>query len=447
MTASPPEVPLSAPPDGAATEPQSPAPLAVVSRAFRALRHRNFRLFFAGQLVSLVGSWMQMLAQGWLVWRLSHSEWVLGALGFAQMGPVLFLGLFGGLAADRFDRHRLVVATQALLALQAVALAAVTLTGVVQVWMVLALGAFLGCVNAFDMSSRQALLLDMAGREDLGNAIALNSSLFNGARIAGPALAGWVVARWGEGACFAANAASYLAVLVGLLAMRFEVRPGPRVQGGAWVRELREGFAFAWGTPAVRDVLGLVVATSLLSAPYTIFLPAFAGDVFQSGSRGLGILMSCVGLGALAGALTVGYRKGTKGLGRLAGLSALGFGATVTAFSLSRSFWLSGALLMGTGFFLMTEVACANTLLQTLAPAALRGRIISFYVVAFIGVTPLGSLAIGRIAAWAGAPQTLAVAGLLTVAAAGVFLVRVPGVRAAMAQAGPGPEAPGALPD
>jgi len=405
----------------------------VAGRAFRALRHRNFRLFFAGQLVSLVGSWMQMLAQGWLVWRLSGSAWLLGALGFGQMGPVLALGLFGGLVADRFDRRRLVLATQALLALQAILLAAVTLSGMVQVWMVLVLAAFLGCVNAFDMSARQAFLLDMAGREDLGNAIALNSSLFNGARIAGPALAGWVVARWGEGACFTVNAVSYVAVLGGLLAMRLPERAPRPESAGNWRQELAEGFAYAWRTPAVRDVLGLLIATSLFAAPYTVFLPAFAGGVHQAGSRGLGILMSAVGLGALAGALTVGYRKGTKGLGRLAGLSAAGFGITLTAFALSGSFALSAALLLGTGFFMMIEVACINTLLQTLAPPALRGRIISFYVVGFIGMTPLGSLALGRLAQAFGAPDVLAVAGLLAVAAAGVFLARVPGVRAAMA--------------
>jgi len=405
----------------------------VAGRAFRALRHRNFRLFFAGQLVSLVGSWMQMLAQGWLVWRLSGSTWLLGALGFVQMGPVLALGLFGGLVADRFDRRRLVIATQALLALQAVLLAAVTLSGAVQVWMVLVLAAFLGCVNAFDMSARQAFLLDMAGREDLGNAIALNSSLFNGARIAGPALAGWVVSRWGEGACFTVNAISYIAVLGGLLAMRFPEGAERPTAGGDWRAELVEGFAYAWRTPAVRDVLGLVVTSSLLAVPYTIFLPAFVGGVLGGGSRGLGVLMSAVGLGALAGALTVGYRRGVRGLGRLAGVSALGFGSSVTAFALSGRFWLSAGLLLFTGYFLMVEVACANTLLQSLAPERLRGRIISFYVVGFIGMTPIGSLVLGRLAEAYGAPRVLAAAGLLTALAAVVFLARVPAVREAMA--------------
>lgn len=400
------------------------ASFAVLRRAFRALRHRNFRLFFAGQLVSLVGSWMQMLAQGWLVWRLSRSEWLLGALGFAQMGPVLFLGLFGGLVTDRFDRRRLVLATQSLLAIQAVALSALTLTGVVQVWMVLALAALLGCIHAFDMSARQAFLLDMAGREDLGNAIALNSSLFNGTRILGPALAGWVVARWGEGACFTLNALSYLAVLGGLLAMRFPDATGPLRPVSPWRAELAEGFRYAWGTPRVRAILGLVVATSLLGVPYAVFLPAYAGEILGGDSTGLGILMSAVGLGALAGALAVGYRKSTQGLDRVAGAAAFAFGLGVAAFALSDRFWLSAGLLLFTGFGLMAEVACANTLLQSFAPERLRGRVISFYVVGFIGVTPVGSLILGKLAETFGAPRVLAVSGLLTALAAAMFLAR-----------------------
>ncbi len=407
-------------------------PLAnVAARTFRALRHRNFRLFFFGQMVSLVGSWMQMLAQGWLVWRLSHSSWLLGALGFAQMGPVLALGLLGGLAADHADRHRLVLLTQSLLALQAVVLAAATLAGVIQVWMVLALAGFLGCVNAFDMSARQAFLLEMVGREDLGNAIALNSSLFNGARIAGPALAGVVVGLWGEGACFAVNAASYLAVLGGLFAMRFPGRVPAPPREVRFLRELGEGLAYAWKAPRVRDLLGLVVATSLLAAPYTVFLPAFAGEVLDVGSGGLGVMMALVGVGALGGALTVGYRRGTRGLERLAGVSAACFGALVAAFALSKNFALSCGLLTLTGYFLMVQMACANTLLQTLAPENLRGRIISFYVVAFIGVTPVGSLVQGRLAESAGSAKVVAGAGLLALLAAGGFLARVAAAHAA----------------
>ncbi len=406
----------------------------VLFQTFRALRHRNFRLFYIGQLVSLVGSWMQMLAQGWLVWRLSHSSWILGVLGFAQMGPVLFLGLFGGLVADHANRHRLVIITQSLLLLQAAILTVVTLSGVVQVWMVLVLAAFLGVVNAFDMSARQTFLLEMVAREDLSNAIALNSSLFNGARIVGPAVAGVVVGLWGEGVCFGANAASYLAVLLGLLLMRFPNRRPPPPWNHRFIGELKEGFAYAWKTPHVRDLLGLLVVTSLLSAPYSIFLPAFAGGVLHVGSKGLGIMMTVIGAGALAGALAVGYREGPRGMGRLAGLSALGFGVSVALFALSKNYPLTLAILLLAGFFMMVEIACVNTLLQTLAPEHLRGRIISFYVVGFIGTTPVGSLITGRVALIFGTSATLAVCGALTAAAALVFLARVPKVRSALAR-------------
>jgi MFS family permease len=405
----------------------------VFFQTFRALRHRNFRLFYIGQLVSLVGSWMQMLAQGWLVWRLSHSSWILGALGFAQMGPVLFLGLFGGLVADHANRHRLVMITQSLLLLQAAILTVVTLAGVVQVWMVLVLAAFLGVVNAFDMSARQTFLLEMVEREDLSNAIALNSSLFNGARIVGPAVAGFVVGLWGEGVCFGVNAASYLAVLLGLVLMRFPERRPPPPWNSRFFGELKEGFAYAWRAPHVRDLLGLLIATSLLSAPYSIFLPAFAGGILHVGSKGLGIMMTVIGAGALAGALTVGYRKGPKGMGRLAGLSALAFGISVALFALSTNYLLTLGLLLLTGFFMMVEIACVNTLLQTLAPEHLRGRIISFFVVGFIGVTPVGSLITGRAALLFGTPRTLAACGIATALAAIVFLLRVPKVRAALA--------------
>ncbi len=398
-----------------------------LSATLRGLRHRNFRLFFFGQLVSLAGSWMQNLAQGWLVWRLGGSPWLLGLVGFAQFFPVLLLGLLGGWAADRFDRHRLVMLTQTASLVQSVLLAALTLSGAVQIWHVIVLAAFLGVVNAFDMPARQAFLVRMVGREDLGNAIALNSSIFNGARIVGPAVAGLITGLWGEGACFALNALSFGAVLVSLTAMRLdrETRPpGP----GPW-RQIREGLAYAWTTPHTRALLGLVTATSLLGLPYSVLLPAIAGGVLGTDAGGLGLLMSCAGIGSLAGALSMARRTSLRGLGRHAGIMGCLFGAALTLFALSERFSLSAALLALLGFCFMSQMAAVNTLLQSLVPEALRGRLMSLYVVTFVGMAPVGSLAMGRLSSRFGVQEVLFAGGVLTLVAAVAFLAHLPRVR------------------
>lgn len=398
------------------------------AQTLRALRHRNFRLFFFGQLTSLVGSWMQSLAQGWLIWRLTHSAWLLGLVGFFQMIPVLALGLLGGVVADRYDRHKVVIATQAAALVQSTVLAALTLAGLITVWEVLALAAVLGVINAFDMPARQAFLVQMVGREDLGNAISLNSSIFNGARIIGPAVAGLVVARWGEGACFAVNAVSFLAVLASLLAMRLEKRPIPPQTAKTWAR-LREGFRYAWETPHVRALLTLVTITSLFALPYSVFLPALAGGVLRRGASGLGILMTFAGVGALMGALTVAHREGIRGLGRLAGYMAMGFGASLAAFGASTSFALSCVLIAVMGFCMMCQMAAVNTLLQSLVPEELRGRLVSLYVITFVGMAPIGSLVMGRAAALTGVQEVLVIGGLVTLVAGGIFRLRVSKIR------------------
>lgn len=398
-----------------------------LSATLRGLRHRSFRLFFFGQLVSLAGTWMQNLAQGWLVWRLSGSPWLLGLVGFAQFIPVLLLGLLGGWAADRFDRHRLVILTQAAALTQSVVLAFLTLAGLIQVWHVIVLAAFLGAVNAFDMPARQAFLVRMVGKEDLGNAIALNSSIFNGARIVGPAVAGLVTGLWGEGACFAANALSFGAVLASLFAMRIdrETRPtGP----SAWL-QIREGLTYAWRTPHARALLGLVTATSLLGLPYSVLLPAIAGGVLRTDARGLGLLMSCAGIGSLAGALSMARRTSLRGLGRHAGRMAALFGIALAGFSLSGHFALSAALLAVLGYCFMSQMAAVNTLLQSLVPETLRGRLMSLYVVTFVGMAPVGSLVMGRLSTRFGVQEVLLCGGVLTFGAALVFLADLPRVR------------------
>ena len=384
-------------------------------QTLRALRHRNFRLFFFGQLASLIGTWMQSLAQGWLVWRLSHSEWLLGVVGFAQFSPILFFGLFGGIAADRFNRHRIVVATQTAALVQASLLAVLTLTGRITIWEIVALAAALGTINAFDMPGRQSFLVQMVGREDLGNAIALNSSIFNGARILGPALAGLVVGLWGEGACFAINAASFLAVLASLLAMRLE-KPQARPPAESALKSLWGGLAYAFGTPPVRSLLILMTATSLTAFPFSFFLPAIAGGVLKRGPSSFGLLLTCSGIGALLGALAMAYRKSLGGLGRFAGLMSMAFGILLSLFALSTNFYLSCSLLAGCGFCMMSQMAAVNTCLQSLVPEHLRGRLMSLYTITFIGISPLGGLLLGRFAAHLGVQRVLAASALVTVA-------------------------------
>ncbi|MBP7868388.1 MAG: MFS transporter [Acidobacteria bacterium] len=403
-----------------------------MNHRFRAFRHRDFRLFFSVQLVSLVGSWMQNLAQGWLLWRLTGSSWFLGLLGFFQMGPVLLFGLPSGIVADRFDRYRLVLLTQSLACIQAAALALLTLGGVIRVWHLLALAAFLGLVNTFDMTARQAFLVRMVGPVDLPNAIALNSVLFNGARIVGPAIAGWVVERYGESACFAANAVSFLVVLGGLLLMRVERDAPDKATTGAW-SQLREGLVFAYRHPEIRGILTILAGAACFGMAYLFFLPAVAGEVLGLGARGMGMLLTLAGIGAIGGALFMaGYRHPDRLL-RLARASAFAFGLGLAAFGLSRSPGLSCLLLVPVGFGMMTSMSCANMLIQNQAPEALRGRLVSLYIFAFGGLSPVGSLLLGALSRWIGVQAALTVGGLVTAAVA--ISVRV-GRNAA-----PGPEA------
>ena len=310
----------------------------------RALRHRNFQLFFSGQLVSLIGTWMQNIAQAWLVYRLTGSSFLLGAVGFAGQIPVFLIAPFGGTTADRHNRQRVVIATQTAAMILAFILAGLTLTDKVQVWHIFVLSALLGVVNAFDIPARQAFLVDMVGKEDLMNAIALNSSMFNGARIVGPAIAGVLVASIGEGWCFFANAVSYIAVIIGLLMMRVQA-PGKLAGDGSQLQHILEGFRFAMSTGPIRALLLLLGLVSLVGMPYTVLMPVFADKILHGGARGLGILMGATGVGALLGALTLASRSGLSGLGKWIALSCAGFGFFLVAFSFSRYFWLSAAVL------------------------------------------------------------------------------------------------------
>lgn len=394
----------------------------------RSLRHRNFRLFLAGQLVSLIGTWLQSVAQAWLVYRLTGSSFLLGLVGFAGQIPVFLLGPLGGAAADRWPRRQALVVTQALSLLLAVALAVPTLLGVVTVPEILGVASLLGVVNAFDVPIRQSFLIEMVGLDDLPNAIALNSSAFNGARILGPALAGLLVALVGEGWCFALNALSFLAVLQALLAMRLPPRAWTKPQGKA-ASDIVEGFRFATRTAPIRTILLLVGLASLTAMPYSVLMPIFADRILHGGPRGLGLLMGATGVGALVGAFLLALRASARGLGRWIAASAAGFGAALMLFAASRSMRLSMALLVVVGFCMMVQMASSNTLLQTLSPDRLRGRVMSAYSMMFLGMAPFGALVAGVLAARVGAPLTVGLGGAVSALGAAVFAQRLPYIR------------------
>jgi MFS family permease len=393
----------------------------------RALRHRNFQLFFSGQIISLTGTWMQSVAQAWLVYRLTGSSLLLGAVGFASQIPVFLIAPFGGTVVDRTNRRRLIIATQTTSMLLAAILAWLTLTGRVQKEHIFVLASLLGVVNAFDIPGRQAFLVDMVGKEDLMNAIALNSSMFNGARIVGPAVAGILVAKIGEGWCFAANALSYIAVIIGLVLMK--VHCPPRSTSSSPLADIVEGFRWVNSTKVIRALLLLIGLVSLVAMPYTVLMPVFADLILHGGARGLGILMGATGVGALLGALTLASRTGVKGLGRLVALSCGGVGIALILFACSRWFWLSTALLLPVGYCVMLQMACSNTLIQTMVPDQLRGRVMALYSMMFMGMAPFGALFGGALAERVGAPMTVGVGGVATVIGAIWFGRELPELR------------------
>ena len=394
----------------------------------RALRHRNFQLFFSGQLISLVGTWMQTIAESWLVYRLTGSPLLLGAAGFASQFPVFLVAPLGGIVADRFNRQRLVIGTQISSMLLAAIFATLTLTGVVQVWHIFGLAALLGVVNAFDIPARQSFLVDMVGKEDLMNAIALNSSMFNGARIIGPAISGMLVARIGEGWCFFANSVSYLAVITGLMMMRVN-RPSRLAPSGPALTRLIEGLRFARNTGPIRALLLLLGLVSLVAMPYSVLMPLFADRVLHGGARGLGLLMGATGVGALLGALTLATRSGVRGLGRWVAFSCGGFGISLVLFSLSHSFWLSAILLLPVGFCMMLQMSSSNTLIQAMVPDELRGRVMALYTMMFMGMAPFGSLFAGLVAHRLGAPLTVSLGAMACIGAATLFFFHLPRIR------------------
>jgi MFS family permease len=394
----------------------------------RALRHRNFQLFFSGQLISLIGTWMDNIAEAWLVYRLTGSSLLLGTVAFAGQIPVFLLAPIGGMVADRWNRQRVVIATQASSMVLAGILAVLTLTRRVTVWEVVVLAALMGAVNAFDIPARQAFLVDMVGREDLMNGIALNSSMFNGARVIGPSIAGILVASIGEGWCFAANSISYIAVIIGLLLMHVNRAPVETMRVSPF-DHIVEGFRFVWNTGPIRALLLLLGLVSLVAMPYSVLMPIFAAKILHGNARTLGVLMGATGVGALGGALTLASRTGVKGLGRWVAVACASFGTFLILFSLSRWYLLSVALLVPVGFAMMVQMASSNTLIQAMVPDRLRGRAMAVYSMMFMGMAPMGALLSGWSADHLGAQWTLAIGGVGAIVGAALFARNLPKIR------------------
>jgi MFS family permease len=393
-----------------------------------ALRNRNFRVFVMGQLVSLIGTWMQSVAQSWLVYRLTGSAVLLGTVGFASQIPIFLLSPLGGVVADRHERRRVLLLTQSTMMVLAMVLAVLTLLGHIHVWHILVLASMLGIANGFDIPTRQAFVVELVPRADLPNAIALNSSMFNGARVVGPAIAGIIVSAVGEGWCFFGNAVSYLAVLASLLLLRVPRREVVE-RRATHFEDILEGFRFVAGTRPIRSLLMLLGLVSMTGMPYATLMPVMAQDVLHSGASGLGLLMGAAGTGALAGALALAWHNSLRGLGRWVGLGAVSFGMWLILFSLSRNFWLSVALLLPAGFSLLLQMSSTNTLIQSMVPDRLRGRVMSVYAMTFMGMAPLGALLAGAAADVLGAPAAIGIGGGISIAGGLLFLLRLAELR------------------
>jgi MFS family permease len=417
-------------------KPMSPSSVAPppsrFAHAWRALRHRNFRLFFPGQSVSLIGTWMTRIATSWLVYRLTGSALLLGLVGFAGQIPTFLLAPFAGVLVDRLNRRNLLVWTQALAAVQSLALAGLTLARVITIPEIIALSALQGLINAFDMPGRQSFLVQMVDdKQDLQNAIALNSSMVNLARLLGPALAGLVIAAVGEGYCFAIDGVSYLAVIASLLLMRVPVAPARRA-AASMLEQLQEGWSYVTGFRPIRTILTLFAVVSLMGMPFVVLMPIFASQVLHGGPHTLGYLMAASGVGALVSALSLALRKSVRGLTTMIQISAALFGTGLILFGLSRNLALSLVLMLFVGFGMMQGLAASNTVIQTLVPEDKRGRVMSYYTMAFVGMAPFGSLLAGALAHRFGAPHAVMITGACCVAASAWFTTQLPAVRAVM---------------
>ncbi|MCB9249902.1 MAG: MFS transporter [Ignavibacteriales bacterium] len=395
----------------------------------RALKSRNYRLFFSGQGISLIGTWMQQIALGWLVYRLTDSAFLLGLVSFASQIPTFLLASFAGVLADRYDKHKIIIITQTFAMIQAAILSILTLMGIVHIWHIISLSILLGLINAFDMPTRQTFVIDLVeDKKDLPNAIALNSSMFNAARLIGPTIAGILISLYGEGICFLINAVSYIAVIIGLLLMRIE----PKIREAKKekvLRGLKEGVKYAYDFIPIRTLLILIAIISLSGMPYTVLMPIFAKDILHGNANTLGYLLGSVGIGAFTGAIYLASRKTVLGLGRLIAIASTIFAVGLLLFSFSTSLIFSIPLMFVAGLGMMMQMASSNTLLQTIVDDDKRGRIMSLYVMAFMGTAPFGSLIAGSLASKIGAPYTVLLSGITCLLTAFWFAKNLPNLR------------------
>jgi MFS family permease len=400
------------------------------SHAWSALRHRNFRLFFCGQSISLLGTWMTRLATAWLVYRLTHSALLLGVVGFAGQIPAFLLAPFAGVWIEHLDRRKLLVWTQAVAAIQSLAMAALTLTHRINIAEIIALGALQGIVNGFDIPGRQSFLVQMVDdKRDLGNAIAINSSMANGGRLIGPAIAGLVVAAFGEGWCFLIDGLSYLPVIASLLAMRLHRRPVAPTKT-TMLQQMREGWDFVRNFPPIRTILLLFSLVSLMGYPYSTLLPIFAGQVLHGGPHTLGWLTAASGVGALTSGISLTLRKSPAKLTYMIAIAASLFGVSLILFGLSHWIWISIPLMFFVGFGMLQAASASNTVIQTLVPEDKRGRVMGYYTMAFVGSAPFGSLLAGSLAHWIGAPITVMLTGSCVLVGAVLFAFQLPKLHA-----------------
>jgi MFS family permease len=399
-----------------------------LSHAWRALRHRNFRLFFGGQSISLIGTWMTRVATSWLVYRLTKSAILLGTVGFAGQIPTFLLAPIAGVIVDRIDRRQVLVWTQTLAMVQSLLLAWLTLSNRVTIGEILALSAFQGVINAFDMPGRQSFMIRMVeNRSDLSNAIAINSSMVNVARLIGPSLAGIVIAATNEGWCFFIDGVSYIAVIASLLMMR--IKPDPQHQGATMIEQMRQGWVYVADSLPIRNILLLFALLSLMGWPFMVLMPIFAAQVLHGGPHTLGFLMGAVGVGSLISALSLVLRRSVRGLTKVIPIAAVVFGIGLIAFGLSKGIWLSLVMMLVTGFGMMQGLTSSNTILQTLVDEKMRGRVMSYYTMAFVGMAPFGSLLAGAMAHAIGAPRTVIVSGVACIAGGLLFWTQLPAIR------------------
>jgi len=400
-----------------------------LNHIIRALRYRNYRLFFFGQGISLVGTWIQQIAMVWLVYSLTNSPFLLGVVGFAALFPSFFLTPFAGVLVDRWKRHRILIATQTFEMIQAFVLAFLVLTNTIEVWHIIVLSLFLGLVTAFDAPARQSFVVEMVKKkEDLSNAIALNSFLFNGARLIGPSIAGVLIILVGEGQCFIINGISFIAVLWALFAMEID-KEEINTKRAHILKELKDGFLYAFNSVPIRMILLLLGLISFVGMPYAVLMPVFAKNILHGGADTFGFLMAASGLGALTGAVYLASRKSIIGLSRLIPVSCGLFGVGLAAFAISKTFWMSLCFMFVTGFATMVQMAASNTVVQTIVEDDKRGRVMSFYVMAFLGMTPFGSLIAGWSADRIGAPNTLLICGALSLLGALLYATRLAEIR------------------